>query len=590
MLKNFKRLGCRLVSGGMIAVFLLEIIFSANAVLAERFAGRRGKGRAAQTSSAPYSSVPAAKSFVPSAVPAAQTPPALPAANAQPAAKSAASAQPAAKSAANAQPAAEPSAKTQKNAVSKAIGPDLASAATLSQEKRTDLKAAASEIQTSVSDEGAAMEVQPASRPALPAGPKCFWFTDWNAAREAAVKLQRPLLIHFSMAYCGPCKRMEETVFSQETIQMLAGSYFVMVKADGNQLPSIRDHFGVKSYPTDLIVAPDGKVLARHIGYQDRAAYSSFLTAAAAKADLPPMTAPIDSHWKDVQLASSEKVPEPAETVAVSRAPATSVPTENPENLNAILEVPALETPVKETVAASAQETAEAAQELTVADSEKETAPADSASDASLDLLELEEKAPQAVASQEPENDPEEVDLFALEAPEDVQKAADTLEKAAGELVLSERAVSPEIADAAKSAKNPSAPIRPTSYAAEEALVLLDGYCPVTMVEQNAWTRGSSEFTSKFGNGIYYFVSEAEKEKFLRNPQFYALVSDGFDIVLLTDQKQKTQGTRRFGIRYADLNFVFATEESREQFRKNPDFYARQAQEIIAARQAGTLR
>ncbi|MDO4629177.1 MAG: thioredoxin family protein, partial [Planctomycetia bacterium] len=100
--------------------------------------------------------------------------------------------------------------------------------------------------------------------------PKCHWFTEWNDALHASKGLNRPLLVHFSMEYCGPCKRMEETVFSEETIQMLAGSYFVLLKIDGNKNPTIRDRFGVKAFPSDFVVLPDGKILARHTGYQDR--------------------------------------------------------------------------------------------------------------------------------------------------------------------------------------------------------------------------------------------------------------------------------------------------------------------------------
>ncbi len=417
--------------------------------------------------------------------------------------------------------------------------------------------------------------------------PKCFWFTNWDEARAAAIETGRPLLIHFSSQYCAPCRQMETTVFTEAAVQILAGSYFAAVKVDGSKSAKLCNFFKVEKFPTDLIVAPSGDVLARHTGFQDANQYCSFLGRAAAKAHLSPMTVPLGPDWRmtvknstispfnntkpisaDTNASAKEKNP----TVARTEIPKSPNPyfsqTKNLEE--GILEPPAANVGLNENQNDGMQTKYE----------DEEV----------LDLLSLPKRNhdENGNVSDIAANNQNVQDIYSLETPEQTQKQIPDL----NESLMNVEPVNAPSQDWELASKktldsemnSPNAYLR-ASYSPESAdpiPTLMDGYCPVAMVERNAWIQGDSQITCLYGNGRYCFENNEAKEKFFRNPAFYALVSDGMDIVLLTDQNRKTPGTRRLGIRYADLNFVFATKESLEKFRQNPDFYLKYAREQIA--------
>jgi thiol-disulfide isomerase/thioredoxin/YHS domain-containing protein len=99
--------------------------------------------------------------------------------------------------------------------------------------------------------------------------PASIWKTDFAAAEAEAKRLNRPLVVHFHAAWCGPCKKMEkEALHSAQAIQMLDAG-FVAVKVDWDKNPKLARKFAVKNLPTDLIVGPDGKILVRNEGYDE---------------------------------------------------------------------------------------------------------------------------------------------------------------------------------------------------------------------------------------------------------------------------------------------------------------------------------
>ncbi len=95
------------------------------------------------------------------------------------------------------------------------------------------------------------------------------WYTDWNAAREAARKSDKPIMIDFYTDWCGWCKKLDRDTYSDKRVQALLKQGFVPLKLNaeknGRQLAQ---KYGVRGYPTILFVNADGKVLHRIGGYK----------------------------------------------------------------------------------------------------------------------------------------------------------------------------------------------------------------------------------------------------------------------------------------------------------------------------------
>ncbi|MCA9113488.1 MAG: thioredoxin family protein, partial [Planctomycetaceae bacterium] len=102
-----------------------------------------------------------------------------------------------------------------------------------------------------------------------------------DAVRDVE-QLDVPLVMHFHASWCGPCKRMDREVLSSSALRDHLGRRLVGVKVDADQHPELLEKFGVGSLPTDLILDPNGKVLARMKGYQEPREYLGRLARAEA--------------------------------------------------------------------------------------------------------------------------------------------------------------------------------------------------------------------------------------------------------------------------------------------------------------------
>lgn len=99
------------------------------------------------------------------------------------------------------------------------------------------------------------------------------WMHDFTDAAKAAKQSGRPLLIHFHATWCGPCRQMEKDVLHHSDVRDLLSRNYVAVMIDSDQHPELIEQFGIKSLPTDLVIAPDGVVLLKAEGGRDRKTY-----------------------------------------------------------------------------------------------------------------------------------------------------------------------------------------------------------------------------------------------------------------------------------------------------------------------------
>lgn len=104
------------------------------------------------------------------------------------------------------------------------------------------------------------------------------WSSDFIAAADIAAKTGRPLLLNFTGSdWCVWCHRLRDEVFQTPFFIRYADEALVLVEVDfprkkslppelKQQNDSLAQRFNVDSYPTVLLLSPDGKELAR-LGY-----------------------------------------------------------------------------------------------------------------------------------------------------------------------------------------------------------------------------------------------------------------------------------------------------------------------------------
>lgn len=105
------------------------------------------------------------------------------------------------------------------------------------------------------------------------------WLTDFNKALEQAKAKKLPILADFSGSdWCGWCIKLDKEVFSKQKFKDYAKENFVLFLADfprrkkqdakiKKQNAGLAKKYGIRGFPTVLIISSEGKVLAK-TGYR----------------------------------------------------------------------------------------------------------------------------------------------------------------------------------------------------------------------------------------------------------------------------------------------------------------------------------
>ena len=100
-----------------------------------------------------------------------------------------------------------------------------------------------------------------------------------------------------------------------------------------------------------------------------------------------------------------------------------------------------------------------------------------------------------------------------------------------------------------------------------------DGYCPVTMYEDWRWARGEPHATATYRGLRYRFANLEHRDRFLADPERYALANEGFDVVIEARGGGRVRGERRFAVQWKRRFYLFSSEATLSAFRGNPGRY-----------------
>ncbi len=434
------------------------------------------------------------------------------------------------------------------------------------------------------------------------------WRASLEDAKKEAAETNRLVLIHFWAPWCGPCMRLESTVFSRPNVGAAMESRYVPFKVNAQDFKDTCRQFGVERLPTDVIMTPSGRILQRLQCPQDPLLYTTQLiqTANAIAGSGPRPTSP--------QVASAPTVPATPPDNGPFRSAAVVMPSQSPPPAQvammqqgpppAMMQQPMMQQAPRAQIIEQPPAGAAAANLSTGPGGMQYSAPA------SVGVVYPAGAGVSPATAMSPAPMGRGPDGYAAVATSDMAPPMTPSPAAVASASdyrptivngLPDNPVRPR-APVAVASTNPNVAASPatpnTAAPAISAPVLaataspaasagprfgLDGYCPVTLVERSkvsknnpwVWVRGDARWGAVHRGVTYLFIGPEEQKKFLAAPDSFAPVLSGNDVVVAFDQGKLEPGRREFGMFCNGRIYLFSSQESLNKFldRQNTDRY-----------------
>lgn len=369
------------------------------------------------------------------------------------------------------------------------------------------------------------------------------WRNNLDAAMLEAAQTNRLVLLHFTTRNCGPCKMLDQTVFSQPDVAAALEQNYVPVRIDADASPALAARYRIKQVPTEFILAADGTAVANPPIPDKADAFTGQLQSFA-------------NHFRQSQgRPAVPGVTTPDANAAYAGLPSAAAPAATPP-----------QTQGNPYIQQANPQVHGQAQSIYGAPMRPIDQPAAGAA-SGLPFVQQQTPVQQQMPSQQ-----------SPAVPGGYPSTESTLQQAAAAK-----------AAAATRAKPPQQSDLPDGSPA----LAFDGCCPVTLKTLNRWTYGDLQFGAVHRGRTYLFSGPQQREQFLASPDDYSPVFAGKDPVILLDQQQSVDGSRKHGYRYGDAFYLFSCQETMDKFKASPQTYAasvRQAMSQLDSAGDGVVR
>lgn len=363
------------------------------------------------------------------------------------------------------------------------------------------------------------------------------WQWSLENAKQLAGQTNRLVVVHFWADWCSPCKRMEQDVFSRPEVGTALEANYVAVKLHKDHFPATAREFGVTAIPADVIITPQGQVVERFQGYTDANQYVGRLNRVAANYR-------VQNGRMFAQI--------PGQPAAPAAQPGAAMPSGGNW---AYQPTPGPGYPS----AAGPQALADhRANDPQARPSQATTLPAYPPYAGRPSAMQPEPPRSPYGQREVPTQDP----LLSRRETPPAQNM---------------RPWQPALPDSSPMAGDPAAE-PPAMRAAEvppgNPPLALDGYCPVQLTEKERWVRGSPKWGVRHEGRTYLFAGPEEQSRFYSQPDRFAPVLGGEDVVLLLEQGEHVPGRREHGGWFQGRVYLFVSEVSFQKFFADPHRYA----------------
>ncbi len=93
----------------------------------------------------------------------------------------------------------------------------------------------------------------------------------WTEALNLAKKENKLIFLDIYATWCGPCKRLKSTTFSNIEVGEFYNQTFINVAMDGEkgEGPWLANKYNIKGYPSLLFIDSNGNIVAGTSGYHN---------------------------------------------------------------------------------------------------------------------------------------------------------------------------------------------------------------------------------------------------------------------------------------------------------------------------------
>ena len=98
-----------------------------------------------------------------------------------------------------------------------------------------------------------------------------FFKGTFEEALKEAKKQGKPLFVDFYATWCGPCKKMEKTIFTQPQVGKLFNEKFISLQMDAEKPENVETakKYKVDAFPTLGFIDTEGKAIAINVGFMN---------------------------------------------------------------------------------------------------------------------------------------------------------------------------------------------------------------------------------------------------------------------------------------------------------------------------------
>ncbi len=434
------------------------------------------------------------------------------------------------------------------------------------------------------------------------------WIADPYQARQLAVQQQRLLLLHFYTDWCPPCRKLERDVFPRPDVIKTINANFVAAKINADRFKEVAQQLKVEAFPTDVILDPNGQEVFRGVTPQDPIRYSTQLSnvAASSRGGGPAL-----ANGPRLPLPEQAGLPSPPNTLAARSNP-YQIAYSNPTNTLAASgpgyrDAVPYGNPQTNAAARTWQSDPSPPPPFNMGSGGQpqyvgpygDQGSRNEGSNRSAGM-----GAPPPVGSNyEPRTQLNPYVVSAWQGPggAGAMPAAPPGPRSDGppSSVYGENryplgpdreaAAKPPANDAARGGGLPTKNMvlretgerREAPAAYQDAPQAMDGYCPVTLTDEERWQKGSPQWGAIHRGQTYLFASLQQQQRFLADPDRYSPVLVGYDPVRYIDRGEIVPGKRQYGMWYRGKIYLFLDEASLDQFSAKPELYSQKTQESM---------
>lgn len=106
----------------------------------------------------------------------------------------------------------------------------------------------------------------------------------------------------------------------------------------------------------------------------------------------------------------------------------------------------------------------------------------------------------------------------------------------------------------------------------------LKGFCPVVLCEERKLVDAEEQFSAEYQGQTYHFSSSDAVEKFRAQPEKYAPVAGGLDIVAVRQASEVVSGSLDYAVWYRDKLYLFSSPQRKADFCANPRSFVPEVQ------------